>query len=309
MRAGNQSIVTQFIIAGFPGIENIRALLFMLLLLTYLLIITGNITIVTVIWSQPRLHAPMYFFIGVLSFLELGYTAVTIPKMLYNLLDATRLISFRGCFLQTYFFHALGITEILLLTSMAYDRYLAICTPLHYPTLMTSKLGCKLAASCWLCGFLYPLPEIILISRLPFCGPNVINHIFCDLPPLLSLVCTDTSLSVLVDFVFNAFILLGPFLLIILSYIMIIRTVLKIQSSEGRKKAFSTCGSHLIVVAMYLGTASFMYVRLTKTYSLTYDRLFSVVYSILTPLLNPVIYSLRNKEIREAIWKVMAGRY
>nr|XP_033818231.1 olfactory receptor 6N2-like [Geotrypetes seraphini] len=308
MRASNQSIVTQFIIAGFPGIQDIRPLLFLLLLLTYLLIITGNAIIITVIRIQPRLHAPMYFFIGLLSFLELGYTAVTIPKMLYNLLDATRLISFRDCFIQTYFFHALGITEILLLTSMAYDRYLAICAPLHYPTRMTSKFGLRLAGSCWLCGFLYPLPEIILISRLPFCGPNVIDHIFCDLPPLLNLVCTDTSFTVFVDFMFNAFILLGPFMLIILSYIMIIRTVLKIQSSEGRKKAFSTCGSHLMVVAMYLGTASFMYVRLTKTYSLTYDRLFSVVYSVLTPLLNPVIYSLRNKEIREAIWKVMAGK-
>ncbi|XP_030050783.1 olfactory receptor 6N2-like [Microcaecilia unicolor] len=307
MGASNQSTVTEFIIAGFPGIEDIRPILFMLLLLTYLLIITGNIIIFTAIWIQPRLHAPMYIFIAVLSFLELWYTAVTIPKMLYNLLDATRLISFRGCFLQTYFFHALGITEILLLTSMAYDRYLAICNPLHYPTLMTSKFGLKLASSCWLCGFLYPLPEIILISRLPFCGPNVIDHIFCDLPPLLSLACTDTSLSVLVDFMFNAFILLGPCLLILLSYIMIIQTVLRIRSSEGRKKAFSTCGSHLIVVTMFFGTTSFMYVRLTKTYSLTYDRLFSVVYSVLTPLMNPVIYSLRNKEIRDAIWKMMTG--
>ncbi|XP_029440517.1 olfactory receptor 6N1-like [Rhinatrema bivittatum] len=308
MGARNQSTVTEFIIAGFPGIQHIESILFMLLLFTYLLIITGNVVIFLAIRLQPRLHAPMYFFISILSFLELWYTAVTIPKMLSNLLDARRSISFKGCLMQTYFFHALGITEILLLTSMAYDRYLAICIPLHYPTIMTSTFGVQLATSCWLGGFLYPLPEIILISRLPFCGPNIIDHIFCDLPPLLSLACTDTSLSVFVDFMLNAFVLLGPLMFILLTYIMIIRAVLRIQSSEGRKKAFSTCASHLIVVVMFFSTTSFMYIRLTKTYSLAYDRLLSVVYSVLTPLLNPVIYSLRNKEIRDAVWKMLKGR-
>ncbi|XP_029440336.1 olfactory receptor 6N2-like [Rhinatrema bivittatum] len=309
MGASNKTSVTEFIITGFPGIQHIRPLLFVLLLLTYLLIITGNVLIFLVIQLQPRLHAPMYFFISMLSFLELWYTAVTIPKMLSNLLDARRSISFMGCLLQTYFFHALGITEVFLLTSMSYDRYLAICTPLNYPTIMTSKFGIQLVAGSWLCGFLYPLPEILLISRLTFCGSNVIDHIFCDLPPLLSLACTDTSLNLLIDFILNICVVSGPLLLIVLSYIKIIRAVLRIQSSEGRKKAFSTCATHLIVVAMFLGTPGFMYIRLTKTYSLAYDRMLSVIYSVITPLLNPVIYSLRNKEIRDSIWKMVTGKH
>ncbi|XP_030050786.1 olfactory receptor 6N2-like [Microcaecilia unicolor] len=307
--ASNQSTVTEFIIAGFPGIQHIRHLLFVLLLLTYLFIITGNVLIFLAIRLQPRLHAAMYFFISALSCLELCYTAVTIPKMLSNLLDARRSISFRGCILQTYCFHSLGITEVFLLTSMAYDRYLAICTPLYYPTVMTSKVGMLLVAGCWVCGFLCPLPEIILVSRLPFCGSNVIDHIFCDLPPLLSLACGDSSLSILVDFTLNIFVVTVPLLLILLSYIKIIQAVLRIQSSEGRKKAFSTCATHLIVVAMFLGTPGFMYIRLTKTYSLAYDRLLSVIYSVITPLLNPIIYSLRNKEIRDAMWKMVTGRH
>ncbi|XP_030050785.1 olfactory receptor 6N2-like [Microcaecilia unicolor] len=308
MKASNQSTVTEFIIAGFPGIEGIQSLLFVFLLLTYLLIITGNVLIFLAIRLHQRLHAPMYFFISVLSCLELCYTAVTIPKMLSNLLDARKSISFRGCILQIYCFHAMGITEVFLLTSMAYDRYLAICTPLYYPTVMTSKVGMLLVAGSWLCGFLYPLPEIILVSRLPFCGSNVIDHIFCDLPPLLSLACGDTSLSLLVDFTLNICVLSVPLLLILLSYIKIIQAVLKIQSAEGRKKAFSTCATHLIVVAMFIGTPGFMYIRLTKTYSLAYDRMLSVIYAVITPLLNPIIYSLRNKEIRDAMWKMVTGR-
>ncbi|XP_029440518.1 olfactory receptor 6N1-like [Rhinatrema bivittatum] len=308
MEPSNQSTVREFIIAGFPGIQHIRLVLFVLLLLTYLLIITGNVVVFLVIRLQPHLHAPMYFFISILAFLELWYTAVTIPKMLSNLLDIRKSISFSGCLLQVYFFHSLGITEALLLTSMAYDRYLAICTPLHYPTIMTSQLGIKLTTACWLFGFLYPVPEIIVISRLPFCGPNIIEHIFCDLSPLLSLACTDTSTSIVLDFAFNACVVSGPVVLIVFSYVKIIRVVLKIQSSEGRRKAFSTCATHLIVVVMFFGSVGFMYMRLTKTYSLNYDKSLAVVYSVITPLCNPVIYSLRNKEIKKAIWKSVIRR-
>ncbi|XP_029440528.1 olfactory receptor 6N1-like [Rhinatrema bivittatum] len=308
MRANNQSTEIEFVIAGFPNIQNVRPLLFVLLLLVYLLIITGNVVVFLVIRLHPHLHIPMYFFISILSILEIWYTAVTIPKMLYNLLDTRRNISFKGCLLQIYFFHALGITEVFLLTTMAYDRYLAICTPLHYPTIMTSKFGTQLAVGCWFLGFLYPVTEIILISRLPFCGPNVIEHIFCDLSPLLRLACTDTTISVIVDFAFNASTALLPGLLILLSYVKIIRVVLRIQSSEGRRKAFSTCATHLIVVMLFFCGAGFMYIRLTKSYSVNFDKIVAVVYSVLTPLCNPVIYSLRNKDISDAIRKIIQTR-
>ncbi|XP_030051248.1 olfactory receptor 6N2-like [Microcaecilia unicolor] len=307
MGDSNQSILTEFVIAGFPNIQDIRPLLFILLLLAYLLIIAGNVVVFLVIQLHPHLHSPMYFFIGILSFLEIWYTTVTIPKMLYNLIDTRRIISFRGCLLQIYFFHALGLTEVFLLTSMAYDRYLAICTPLHYPTIMTPRFRIQLAAGSWLLGFLYPITEIILISRLPYCGPNIIEHIFCDLSPLLRLACADTTVSVIVDFAFSTSTALVPGLLILLSYIKIIHVVLKIQSSEGRQKAFSTCATHLIVVTMFFAGAGFMYIRTTKTYSLNFDKTIAVVYSVLTPLCNPVIYSLRNKEIKVAIWKMVTN--
>ncbi|KFO33689.1 Olfactory receptor 6N1 [Fukomys damarensis] len=243
----------------------------------------------------------MYQFVSILSFLELGYTAATIPKMLANLLSEKKRISFSGCLLQIYFFHSLGATECYLLTAMAYDRYLAICRPLHYPTLMTPSLCTKIAVGCWLGGLAGPVAEISLVSRLPFCGPNHIQHIFCDFPPVLSLACTDTSANVLVDFVINSCKILATFLLILSSYVQIICTVLKIPSAAGKRKAFSTCASHLTVVLIFYGSILFMYVRLKKSYSLDYDRALAVVYSVITPLLNPFIYSLRNKEIKEAM--------
>ncbi|XP_029440519.1 olfactory receptor 6N1-like [Rhinatrema bivittatum] len=308
MGPSNHSTVTEFIIAGFSGIHQVWPVLFLLMLLAYLLIIIGNLVVFLVIQLRPRLHAPMYFFISVLSFLELWYTTVTIPKMLFNLLDTKKSISFSGCLLQVYFFHSMGVTEVLLLTTMAYDRYLAICTPLHYPVIMTPQLGIKLTTACWILGFLYRVPEIILISRLPFCGPNIIEHIFCDLSPLLTLACTDTTANIIIDFLFNACIITVTILLIVLSYVKIIRVVLNSQSSEGRRKAFSTCATHLIVVVIFYGSVSFMYIRLTKSYSVNYDKTLAVVYSVITPLCNPVIYSLRNKEIREAIWKIVIRR-
>ncbi|XP_014464364.1 olfactory receptor 6N2 [Alligator mississippiensis] len=301
MGISNQSRVTEFIIMGFPNLQDFRALVFILLLLIYFLTILGNVVIFTVIWSDARLHTPMYFFVSTLSFLEIWYTATTIPKMLSNLLSERKSISFTGCLLQTYFFHSLGATECYLLTAMAYDRYLAICDPLHYPAIMTTKMCARLAAGCWICGFICPVTEVILVSKLPFCGPNKIQHIFCDFPPLLSLACTDTSINVLVDFIINSFIILVTFLFIMVSYVKIIKTVLKIRTAKGRRKAFSTCASHLTVVLIFFGSITFMYVRLKESYSLDYDRAFAVIYAVLTPLVNPVIYSLRNKEILNAI--------
>ncbi|XP_028566674.2 olfactory receptor 6N1-like [Podarcis muralis] len=297
----NQTEVTEFIMMGFPSLQPFHKPLFLLLLLVYLFTIFGNLLVFTIIRTNPKLHTPMYFFVSVLSFLEICYTAATIPKMLSNLLSERKRISFSGCLLQIYFFHSLGATECYLLTIMAYDRYLAICSPLRYPAVMTSKLCIRLAASCWVCGLLGPIAEIVLASKLPFCGPNKIEHIFCDFPPLLSLACTDTSINVLVDFTVNACKILATFLLIMTSYLQIIRAILRIRSATGRKKAFSTCAAHLTVVVIFFGSILFMYVRLTKSYSLDYDRALAVVYAVLTPFLNPIIYSLRNKEIKAAL--------
>ncbi|KAM6153141.1 olfactory receptor 6N1 [Erethizon dorsatum] len=301
MGTGNWSQVTEFIILGFPHLQSVQTYLFVLLLVIYLTTILGNLLIFLVVHMDSRLHTPMYQFVSILSFLELGYTAVTIPKMLANLLSEKKIISFSGCLLQIYFFHSLGATECYLLTAMAYDRYLAICKPLHYPTLMTSTLCIKIAVGCWLGGLAGPVAEISLVSHLPFCGPNRIQHIFCDFPPVLSLACTDTSINVLVDFVINSCKILATFLLILSSYVQIICTVLKIPSAAGKKKAFSTCASHLTVVLIFYGSILFMYVRLKNSYSLDYDRALAVVYSVITPFLNPFIYSLRNKEIKEAV--------
>ncbi|XP_063002356.1 olfactory receptor 6N1-like [Elgaria multicarinata webbii] len=307
MESFNQTKVTEFIIMGFPNLQRFHTLLFLLLLLIYLFTIFGNLLIFTVIRTDSQLRTPMYFFISILSFLEIWYTAATIPKMLSNLLSERSCISFTGCLLQIYFFHSLGATECYLLTAMAYDRYLAICHPLRYPAIMTTKMCTRLAAICWVCGLLGPMAEIILVSKLPFCGPNKIEHIFCDFPPVLSLACTDTSVNVLVDFTVNACKILVTFLLILLSYLRIIRAILKIRTATGRRKAFSTCAAHLAVVLIFFGSILFMYVRLTKSYSLDYDRALAVVYAVLTPFLNPIIYSLRNKEIKAALQRMFRG--
>ncbi|KAI4548805.1 hypothetical protein MG293_001135 [Ovis ammon polii] len=237
----------------------VQAFLFLLLFLIYLTTILGNLLIFLVVFLDSRLHTPMYLFVSILSLLELGYTAATIPKMLSNLLSEKKTISFSGCLLQIYFFHSLGATECYLLTAMAYDRYLAICQPLHYPIRMTPALCVKIAVGCWLGGLAGPVAEISLVSHLPFCGPNRIQHIFCDFPPVLSLACTDTSINVLVDFVINSCKILATFLLILSSYVQITCTVLSIPSAAGKRKAFSTCASHLTVVLIFYGSILFMY--------------------------------------------------
>ncbi|XP_015393940.1 olfactory receptor 6N1 [Panthera tigris] len=301
MDAGNWSQVTEFIILGFPHLQGIQTYLFILFLLIYVTTVLGNLLVFLVVRLDSQLHTPMYHFVSILSLLELGYTAATVPKMLSNLLREEKTISFSGCLLQIYVFHSLGATECYLLTAMAYDRYLAICRPLHYSTLMTPARCAKIAVGCWLGGLAGPVAEISLVSRLPFCGPNRIQHIFCDFRPVLSLACTDTSINVLVDFAINSCKILATFLLILSSYVQIVRTVLRIPSGAGKTKAFSTCASHLTVVLIFYGSILFMYVRLKSSYSLDCDRALAVIYSVLTPFLNPFVYSLRNKDIKEAV--------
>ncbi|XP_068111012.1 olfactory receptor 6N2-like [Hyperolius riggenbachi] len=306
MEHSNQSIITQFIIVGFPDVGEAQVLLFLLLSFCYAFTLSGNVTIITLIVTHHHLHIPLYLLVAILSFLEIWYTTVTIPKMLTNLLDS-KVITYVGCLLQIYFFHSLGITETFLLTAMAFDRYMAICNPLRYAAIMTILSCFKLAACCWAVGLLGPLTQIILLSHLLFCGPNNIEHIFCDFTPLMNLACSDISLNVVVDFAINSFLLFLAFICIIFSYFKIISTVLKIKSSEGRKKAFSTCGAHLSVVSLFFGSVGFMYVRPIRTNSANYDRVMAVIYSVLTPMCNPIIYSLRNQEIRKVIRNKLKG--
>ncbi|NXU33370.1 O10C1 protein, partial [Thalassarche chlororhynchos] len=243
----------------------------------------------------------MYFFLRNLSFLEICYTSVTLPRVLVNLLSSDTSISFAGCAAQMYFFLFFGATECCLLAAMAYDRYRAICNPLHYMDIMNKKVCMQLAACSWICGNLVALGHTTFIFSLPFCGSNVINHFFCEIQPVLMLVCGDTYWNELQIILAAAFVILMPFLLILVSYSLIISAILKIRSAKGRYKAFSTCFSHLLVVTLFYGTAVFIYIRPKSSYSLDVDKVLSLFYSVVTPILNPVIYSLRNREVKGAL--------
>nr|XP_004671148.2 olfactory receptor 6K6 [Jaculus jaculus] len=298
--SGNRTMVTEFLFSMFPPLHEGGLFFFIPLLLVYVFIITGNLVIFIVVQLDMALRTPMYFFISVLSFLEIWYTTTTIPKMLSNLVSENRTISLAGCLMQMYFFHSLGITEGCVLTAMAIDRYIAICLPLRYPTIMTPKLCAQLTAGSCFCGFLLVLPEITWMATLPFCGSNQIHQIFCDFSPVLSLACTDTSLVVIVDAV-HAVEILASFLVIALSYVRIIVVILGMPSAQGRHKAFSTCATHLAVFLLFFGSVAVMYLRFSATYSVFWDTAIAVTFVILAPFLNPIIYSLRNKDMKEAI--------
>ncbi|KAM3926840.1 olfactory receptor 6N2-like [Leptodactylus fuscus] len=295
--------VSGFVILGFSNLGSLRHPVFAILLLIYCLIITGNITIGLIIWIEPRLHTPMYMFAGMLAFLDICYTAVTIPQILVIFWMGRVYITFSGCLVQMYFFHSLGITENYLLTVMAYDRYIAICNPLRYSTIMTCRRCKRFVFACWLCGFMSPVTKLILVSLLPFCRSNEIHHLFCDLSPLLHLACADTFRNVIADFVINSAIIILTSAFIALTYMKILITIIKTNSAEGRRKAFSTCTAHITVVLIFFGSVTFMYVRPQRIYAPEYDQLVTINYTILTPLLNPAVYSLRNKEVKKAIQK------
>lgn len=300
--------VTGFVILGFSSVESLRHPIFVILLFLYFLIIIGNVTIAHIIWVEPRLHTPMYMFAGMLSFLDICYTAVTIPQILIIFWVGRVYITFSGCLLQMYFFHSLGITENYLLTVMAYDRYIAICNPLRYATIMTSRCCKRLVFASWLCGFMSPVTKLILVTFLTFCGSNEIHHLFCDLSPLLHLACTDTSLNVTTDFVINSCIIILTSAFIVLTYMKILMTIIMMNNAAGRKKAFSTCAAHITVVLIFFGSVTFMYIRPQRVYAPEYDQLVTINYTILTPLLNPAVYSLRNNEIKKAVKKYLQLR-
>ncbi|XP_010975341.1 olfactory receptor 6K2 [Camelus dromedarius] len=306
MESPNQTTAQEFIFSAFPYSWGYSVICFVPLLFVYTFIVVGNLVIITVVQLNIHLHTPMYFFISALSFLEIWYTTATMPKMLSCLLGE-KSISLNGCLLQMYVFHSTGISEVCLLTAMAFDRYLAICSPLHYPTIMTPKLCVQLTLSCCVCGFFTPLPEIAWISTLPFCGSNHLEHIFCDFLPVLRLACTDTHAIVMIQVVdaVHAVKIMTAVVLIFMSYIGIVAVILRIRSAEGCRKAFSTCVSHLTVFLLFFGSVALMYLRFSATYSLFWDTAIALAFAALSPFFNPIIYSLRNKEIKEAIKKHM----
>ncbi|XP_050998940.1 olfactory receptor 11G2-like [Acomys russatus] len=301
----NSSAITGFILLGFPCPREGQILLFVLLFITYLLTLMGNASIICAVRCDQRLHTPMYLLLANFSFLEICYVTSTVPNMLANFLSDTKVISFSGCFLQFYFFFSLGSTECFFLAVMAADRYLAICRPLHYPALMTGRLCNILVIGCWVLGFLwFPVP-IIIISQMSFCGSRMIDHFLCDPGPLLALACVKDSVIESTSSTLSSLLLFIPFFFIMGSYVLVMRAVLRVPSAAGRRKAFSTCGSHLTVVSLFYGSVMLMYVSPTSEHTPGMQKLVTLFYSVVTPLVNPIIYSLRNKDMKQAMKKLL----
>uniref|UniRef100_A0A8D1RA64 Olfactory receptor n=1 Tax=Sus scrofa TaxID=9823 RepID=A0A8D1RA64_PIG len=293
MQVVNQSIVTGFVLLGLSDQPKLEKTFFVLILLMYLVILLGNGVLILVTILDSRLHTPMYFFLGNLSFLDICYTTSSVPLILDGFLTPRKTISFSGCAIQMFLSFAMGATECVLLGMMACDRYVAICNPLRYPMVMNKATYVPMAASSWLAGGANSLVQISLAVQLPICGDNVINHFTCEILAVLKLACADISINVISMGVANVIFLGAPVLFIFVSYIFILTTILKIPSAEGRKKAFSTCSAHLTVVILFYGTILFMYD--------VSDKLISLLYGVLTPMLNPLIYSLRNKDVKVAV--------
>ncbi|KAM3823671.1 olfactory receptor 5V1-like [Vipera latastei] len=305
MKIQNQTTLSEFIILGFQNLQELQYLLFSVFLTIYLFTMLWNTSIITIAIFDQKLRTPMYFFLGNLSFLDICYTSTTIPQMLDLILKDRSSISYMACVLQLYFFFSFVGTECLLLAVMALDRYVAICNPLHYSLFMRRWVCLQLAITCWVGGFLNSAIHTYFALRLPFCGDNRLDAFYCDIPPLLKLSCGDVSLNQKLLLSIGLLIAWTPLVCILLSYASIIFTVLKMQSAERRQKAFSTCSSHLTVVLLYYGSCIFTYLRPVPSQSSVNTKLTPLMYSILTPLLNPIIYTLRNKDVRNAWRSIM----
>ncbi|XP_008046755.1 olfactory receptor 4E2 [Carlito syrichta] len=294
----NQTRVTEFVFLGLTDNQALEILFFMAFSVTYGLTLFGNILIVISIVFTPRLHTPMYFFLSNLSFIDICHSSVTVPKMLEGLLLERKTISFGNCITQLFFLHVFACAEIFLLTIMAYDRYVAICTPLHYPNVMNMKVCVQLVFALWLGGTVHSLAQTFLTIHLPYCGPQIIDSYFCDVPPVIKLACTDTHLTGMLIVSNSGTISLICFLTLVTSYTVILVSLRK-YSAEGRWKALSTCSAHFMVVALFFGPCIFIYTRPDTSFAI--DKVVSVFYTVVTPLLNPLIYTLRNEEVKSAI--------
>ncbi|KAM8972414.1 olfactory receptor 1L4-like [Pelodytes ibericus] len=297
----NQTFSADFQILGFSTSPGKQPLRFTLFFLMYVIGLVGNIIIIAVTYFELNLHTPMYFFLRNLSFVDICYTSVTLPKLMHIFLTGNNLISFIPCFMQMHFFIAMGCMEVVLLTSMAYDRYVAICNPLHYYMVMNNRRCSQLVLASWLFGFINSLLITVFATQLLFCGSKRIQQLFCDIKSLLKITCSDTQGFQIIIYLEVLLTGLCPFLLSLTSYIKIISSVLKLQSVEGRKKSFSTCTSHLTVLLVFYGTIFSMYIRPPSEHSEQTDQFFSVLYVAVTPMLNPLIYSLRNEEVKKAL--------
>ncbi|XP_004635377.1 olfactory receptor 3A1 [Octodon degus] len=304
----NGTAITDFILLGLVETPELWPIIFVLFLFAYMGTVGGNLSILAAILVEPKLHTPMYYFLGNLSVLDIGCISVTIPPMLSRLVFHKHTIPYGACLTQLFFFHLLVGVDCFLLTAMAYDRFLAICRPLTYSTRMNQTVQRILVAMSWVCAFTNALIHTVAISTLHFCGPSVINHFYCDLPQLFQLSCSSTQLNELLLFAVG-FIMAGtPVALIIISYAHVAAAILRIRSAEGKKKAFSTCGSHLTVVAIFYGSGIFNYMRLGSIKLSDKDKAVGIFNTVINPMLNPIIYSLRNPDVQTALRRVLLGR-
>ncbi|CAK7305192.1 olfactory receptor 1F1 [Vulpes vulpes] len=308
MRGANQSSVSEFLLLGLSRQPQQQQLLFVLFLSMYLATILGNLLILLAISMDSRLHIPMYFFLSNLSFVDICFSSTTVPKMLTNHLLGTQTISFSGCLTQMYFVFMFVDMDNFILAVMAYDRFLAICHPLHYSTKMTHQLCALLVAGSWVIANLNVLLHTLLMAQLSFCGYNAIPHFFCDVTPLLKLSCSDTHLNEVMILTEGSLIMITPFICILASYIHITCAILRVPSTKGRWKAFSTCGSHLAVVSLFYGTIIAVYFNPLSSHSSEKDTTATVMYTVVTPMLNPFIYSLRNRDLKGALQKMMGRK-
>ncbi|CAO2596776.1 Olfactory receptor 1165 [Lemmus lemmus] len=301
----NQSSVTTFILVGFSEYPQLQIPLFLLFLTIYSVTLMGNLGIIVVIRISPRLHTPMYFFLSHLSFLDMCYSSVFTPKLLQILVMEDRTISFRGCMTQFFFICMFVITEMFMLAVMAYDRFVAVCNPLLYTVVMPHKFCALLVAGTYMVGGLCAVILIYTLLQLSYCDSNVIDHFFCDLPPLLSLACSDVTVNKMLLFAVATFNESFSIVIIFTSYLFILITILRMRSAEGRRKAFSTCASHLTAITIFHGTLIFIYLRPSTGHSMDIDKMTSVFYTLIIPMLNPLIYSLRNKDVKIAFRKII----
>ncbi|XP_069326073.1 olfactory receptor 5J3-like [Eulemur rufifrons] len=297
----NFTLVTEFILLGLTDCAELKVFLFLLFLLIYTISLVGNLGMLFIIQITPKLHTPMYCFLSCLSYVDACYSSVFAPKMLLNFFMEQETISFSACIVQYFLFVSLLTAEGFLLAAMAYDRYVAIVNPLLYRVAMTKKVCVVLVFGSCVGGLINSLTHTIGLVKLSFCGPNVISHFFCDLPPLLKLSCSDTSMNELLLLIFSGIIAMITFLIVMISYIFIVAAILRIRSAAGRHKAFSTCASHLMTVTLFYGSISFSYIQPSSQYSLEQEKVVSVFYTLVIPMLNPLIYSLRNKEVKDAV--------
>ncbi|KAM8935160.1 olfactory receptor 2A12-like [Lycaon pictus] len=304
----NHSSVFEFILLGFSSDSQVRISLFSFFLLLYLITILGNGLIVTLIYLDSHLHMPMYYFLSVLSLVDMSYVTTTMPQMLINMVCPKKTISWGACVAQMFIFLVLGIAECVLYAIMAYDRYVAICFPLHYPLLMSRPICIKMVTGCWTISIAGALIYTVFTIHLPYCGPHKINHFFCEIPAILKLACADTSFNDRLDFILGFILLLVPFSLILASYVRIFASILRIHSSQGRLKSFSTCASHITVVIMFYGPAMIMYMRPGSWYDPERDKKLALFYNVVSAFLNPIIYSLRNKDVKGAFLNVLGNR-